>query len=533
MRTQMARPAQERTGERAPGMMRPGLAADSPHVSQLRARQGELDQSPRVRELSRVGTSLNPGAPASAAPIQRMDWRKQGGGVVPEDTTHGGPAPDLLLIPPTLEEHQIWDDATNNVYDGETGLLRYNHHVPQAGDELVPEDLRTQFTALGEGPSASSKGVLKSYLLKLNTLSKNLTSWIAKDALPDSEEAMAGLRLKARVEAIKHRPVLRDQPNLPPKENESARASLALGGAADRLYRNVVPGTDTPEAPTNVDVIDSTDSEVPTGRTRSVETGELTPSGDGLLWWASAAQGLRQAAEKEIPGGKLLHLAVGSGKVPIGVKGKSKPLPKGEFIVLGHDAPIAYDENPNQQGLRTPGTAGPQHKVSYPEFLNRLSQLQKMEDVADPVLAQAMLEMVKNPTVDPPDELASFHALLREMLVTWMVAEPARHRSVIFNSVLSLQEIARGTHGFADMLPDNGLYPMTGGGTARAGRQAEESEKKLFENKPSSPPTKVENRQKEQLKRTATGGDLSSPLEQVLFEHGIGGTRLRYVPQDS
>ncbi|WP_426731021.1 hypothetical protein [Myxococcus faecalis] len=527
MRTQMARSTHERT--RQP-VMRAGHTADSPHVSQLRARQGELDQSPRVRALSRVGTSLNPGAPTSAAPIQRMEWRRQGAGVVPEDTAYAGPAPDLALIPPGLLEHQIWDDATNNIYDGATGLLRANHHVPQPGDALVPGDLQAQFDVLSAGPPAASKNVLKNYLSKLNTLSKNIGAWMAKAAPPGSEEELAGLRLKARIEAIKSRPVLREQPTLPP-DNESARASLALGGAANRLHDHVKPGTDTPGAPIDVDVIDSAISEDPTGRTRSVSTGELTPSGDGLIWWASAAQGLREVAESKKTESKLLSLPVGSGRIPIGVKGPSKSLPKGEFIVLGHGAPIAYDENPNQQGLRTPGNAGPEHKVSYPEFLKRLTHLQAAESVDDPVLAQAMLDMVKNPAKDPPDALASFHALLREMLVTWMVAEPARHRSVIFNSVLSLQEIAKGSHKFADMLTDDGLYPMTGGGTAKAGRKAEESERNLLANKPANPPTKVENRQKDQLKRTATGGDLSSPLEQVLLEHGIGGTRLRYVPQ--
>ncbi|WP_426747538.1 hypothetical protein VZQ01_08850 [Myxococcus faecalis] len=239
--------------------------------------------------------------------------------------------------------------------------------------------------------------------------------------------------------------------------------------------------------------------------------------------------GLRQAA-KTAPRGKLLSLGVGSGQVPIGVKVPNPSAPEGEFIVLGHGAPIAHDKSADQQGLRTPSDADPKYRVSYPVFLSRLSAVQAETGVSDPELAQAMLRMVRSPGEDPGGVPAEVLPLLREMLVTWMVAEPARHRSVIFNSVLSLQEIADKRQTFAQMLPDKGRYPMAGKGTAKDGRLAEKHEKTLLDDKAATASTKVEERQKEQLKRTTPDGDLSSPLEQILHEYGIGGPRLRYLP---
>ncbi|MCP3102749.1 hypothetical protein LZ198_28120 [Myxococcus sp. K15C18031901] len=531
MQTHTARPSLERSEESSHASPQ-GHLEGSPRVNQLRALQGGLDRSPRVQGLSRLGASLNHGAPSAAPPIQRMEWRKQGPGVLPEDTGHVGPAPDPLLIPPTLVEHDIWDDATNNVYDGATGFLKYNHQEPQMEDLRVPEALRQEFDVLNKSPNVSSKNAIKSYHLKLNKFSTQLTEWFStQDPVSSASDGteVAVKRLRARIGAIKSRSVLHDQAPIP--KIESDRALLALGGASRRLYDPVTAAALGGSGTQDIETIDSSVSDAPTGVT-TVDTHEMAPVGTGLDWWASAAMGLRGVAGSA-GRGQLLHLPVGTGQVPIGVKEPSKSVPQGEFIVLGHNAPIVHDANPNQQGMRTPSSAAPEHKVSYPAFLTRLTDTQRVHGTDDAVLAQAMLKMVKSPSEDPEGVPPAFLPLLRELLVTWMVAEPARDRSVIFNSVLSLQEIANGSKGFGHMLTDDGLHPMTGGGTAKAGRTAETYEEKLLSGKPAGKASKVEERQKQQLKRLATDGDLSSPLEQVLQDHGIGGQRLRYVPDDT
>ncbi|AKF85327.1 hypothetical protein MFUL124B02_11300 [Myxococcus fulvus 124B02] len=513
-------------------------------VGQLKALQAGLDQSPRVRGLAHVGTSLNPRAPTSAQPIQRMEWRKKGDGLVAEDTGYTGPEPDPLSIPPGLVENDIWNDVTNHVYKGDTGLLRFHHQAEQPGDSLVPEELRTQFELLNKDPSIATTNAMKSYKLKLDGVFLSLGQWLEgqRDLGPVGPETQEAVdRLQRRIKSLRDHLVRHaGYPKLPAKEPE--RAQLAQGGAAARLYAHVTPATLTDDGTMEVPIIDSSkrvtaveEGAVDSGEVvappplETIDTHALTPADDGLAWWASAAMGLRQAAKTALRG-KLLSLGVGTGRVPIGVKVKNDSAPQGEFIVLGHDAPIAHDKSPEQLGLRTPSDAAPEHRVSYPAFLSRLSAVQKDKGVSDPEVAQAMLRMVKSPGVDPggvPDEVLP---LLREMLVTWMVAEPARHRSVIFNSVLSLQEIANGTQTFAQMLPDKGRYPMAGKGTAKEGRLAEEHEEALLAGKNVTASSKVETRQKEQLKRTSTDGDLSSPLEQILHEQGIGGSRLRYLP---
>lgn len=506
------------------------VSDDSP-VQRL---QDRANAGPHARGLSAIGALLNP-APAAPppAPVQRMRWRKRGDDIIPEDPDYRG-APndrDGIYIPHhnLWNDGDIWDDQTGNVYHGATGLLRFNDRAAIGDDELVPEKLRGDIAALNSDPDLSTKRKLESYRLKLNQLTGAIRAWMASIEDPveryEGGYEEAGNRALARLDALRQN-TLYPQAVIDPKQ----AASITLAEASERLYTDVQGAALTQSGTRNVDTIDSsspTPNDV-TGQT-TIDTHDLTPQGEGLRWWASAAMGLRTAGATANRGA-LLHLQVGTGRVPIGVRSNDQ-YAGGEYIVLGHNAPIAHDTAPDQLGLRTPGNAGGEHRVSYPAFRERLAALKLAHGGTDPEIARAMLAMVRNPAADPGGVAPELLPAMRELLVTWMVAEPARHRSVIFNGVLSLREVAAGTSTFDQMLADNGQHPMTGPGTAAHGRTAEGREGQLREGVDvgdmlSSSP--VVRRQREQLERVG-GNSLSAPLEEVLRGHGIGGNRLRPV----
>jgi len=472
---------------------------------------------------------------STAAPIQRMRWRKRGNDILPEDPSYRG-EPNVnegRHIPTLWSDHDVWDDANGNVYDGTTGLLRYNHRIGVGNDAMLREDFQARLAQLNDHPNLSTKKAADSYRVKLNALQGELQDWrLTMDPVDRYENGTdeAINRALKRIEALRANTLYPEAPLIPKTPGE--RASLALGGASSRLYDTVVPAALTGPGTTELSQIDSSVSDDPTGTT-TVDTHTLAPQGDGLRWWASAAMGLRQAAA-QAGQGTLLHMNVGSGRVPIGLRPPDVHHTQGEFIVLGHEAPIVQDTNPQVQGLRTPSSADPRHRVSYPAFLARLEVVKQAAHVDDPRLAAAMLKMVRNPGADPTDVDETVLPLLRELLVTWMVAEPARHRSVIFNSVLALREVSSGRASFQDMLTDDGAHPMTGGGTAEAGRAAEVIEDTMVHGGSAGDlmkSSKVVRKQTEQLASTSSDGNLSSPLESVLRTHDIGGVNLRPMPR--
>ncbi|MCP3169470.1 hypothetical protein [Myxococcus qinghaiensis] len=524
--------ASETTQDATRSSRTPAPVDSSPRVSQLRALQEGLSRSPRVQRMTQLKAALNPSA---AAPIQRMRWRKQGPDIHPEDRSYLG-APDVRegrIIPTDWLDNDVWDDANGNVYNGTTGFLRYNHRLGIGNDAMLPGDFQAELTKLNDHPDLATKKKADSYRVKLNALRSKILKWLEtldSDArLADGTQEAAD-RALVRIDALRANTLYPQAPYAPKTRGE--RASLALGGASSRLYDSVAPAVLTEPGTMDLSQIDSRVSDEPTGTT-TVPTHTLAPQDDGLRWWASAAMGLRETASKASQAA-LLHMNVGSGRVPIGVRPPDPHHPGGEFIVLGHEAPIVQDTNPEVQGLRTPSSAEPRHRVSYPAFLARLEVVKLAAHVEDPQLAKAMLEMVRNPGTDPADVDVTVLPLLRELLVTWMVAEPARHRSVIFNSVLALREVSSGRASFQDMLTDDGAHPMTGAGTAGAGRTAEKTEAAMVLGGTAGDlmkSSKVVRKQTEQLARTSGDGNLSSPLEDVLRSHGVGGMNLRPLPQ--
>jgi hypothetical protein len=507
----------------------------------LQAMQRAANNAPQVRALMQMRALLAPAAPMGGT-IQRMRWFKRGSNLEPVDPRFPGPPPlpGTMDVPGLHEwnEGDVWDDTNGNIYDGRTGFLITNRRLPVGNDALLPEDIRRDVDALNQPNDLSTKRKQDRYRLGLNKISGRIRVWL--DGVDPADPRVrdykvAADRARARIDAMQEFSMYGADAALLPTTG-GARAALAHGLAAERLYGDVhaagvlYPGTH------QVEQIDSRVSDAALGPQETIDTGTLMPQGGGLQWWASAAMGLRAAAATAGRGG-LLHLPVGTGHVPIGLRQDPLHL-AGEFIVLGHDAPVVHDVNPDRAGLRTPSSAGPEHRVSYPAFRQRLQAIHSAAAPAnllnDQAIAGAMLAMVRNPGADPAAVLAADLPALRELLATWLVAEPARHRSSIFNGVLGLQQIADGHGTFEAFLEDDGRHPMTGAGTAAAGRQAEREEANVMMGRNIGDPaavSRVVRRQYAQLGTLNPGGDnLAAPLEGILRQYGAGNVTLRTIP---
>ncbi len=170
------------------------------------------------------------------------------------------------------------------------------------------------------------------------------------------------------------------------------------------------------------------------------------------------------------------------------------------------DQVISFKTNnkPDESKLTNDPSIGDDVKVSYPAFSGRIDDLKAKFGLVDADIAKIMLEMVKNPNI-PMNEYklegidglgdSQLQKTLRELMVTWMVAEPARYSAVVFDSVKILEKISTNKDGFSfkDALKDNGLHPMTGKGTAAEGRAANQA----LENDKETPDNSVTTRRKD------------------------------------
>ncbi|EDM75523.1 hypothetical protein PPSIR1_31618, partial [Plesiocystis pacifica SIR-1] len=219
-------------------------------------------------------------------------------------------------------------------------------------------------------------------------------------------------------------------------------------------------------------------------------------------------------------------------RITIGVNPPSATHANGEFVVFHSGAEIMYASDATPPGFANVPNAPPADRVSYPAFIGHMANVQDAlgQPMTDASKAAVMLRMLANPD-DPLDDVApASRTTMRELMVTWFVAEGARHRSILFSSALTLQSIARGDESFAGALADNGSHPMTGGGTASAGRTAAQNEREVLRGK-GGVLNKVTTRQKAQLDaRVATGENLSGPLDQLLQTYAGAVFPSRTVP---
>lgn len=434
-----------------------------------------------------------------------------------------------------LQDGSIRDDKSGNVYNA-SGLLIFNNML-EDGDDNLPDFFKKEIDDLSQDHSKfTSNKKRKSYRLKLNNLRGAIKKFSENTGGGHERPDDVAQRMYTIVERLEKFTLYPNAPLLP--DTLGARAVMAQGYAAEHLYRDVKPVIPKVLDLIQVDQIDSSKSpDSIENKKIDVNQSKMTPEGDGLKWWACAAISLRNAT-KDANGITLLHLRVGSGNVPIGLKPPEEKHPAGEFIVFGHDAPVVLDINPNQNGLRIPKSAKLRHRVSYPAFIGHLKNVRSTKDnypvMEDPEIATALLAMVKKPKEDSPGVLPADLGVLREFLTTWMVAETARHRSVIFNSVLMLKQIENGDFTFEAAIKDGGFHPMSGKGTAEAGRTVETEEKRLLEGEYTNvgDPYKTRNvarKQAEQLSRLSPS-NMSMPLQELLKEFTGEDVSLRQLP---
>ena len=512
-----------------------------------------------------VRSSLSniPMSPSTSALTRPTLWKKVGNGVEPID---GDPRYTLILgsnlqppPPESWEEGDIWDSETGNVYGGKTHKLKKNYSTGQT-NTVLPDNFLKEFDKLNLNTTGLSKKNLDNHRVRLNRLKGEIGKWLKTEGINDNQKREAGALLK-RIEHLQ----IFDLYAEPLPETSDQRVVLAHALASESLYKEIklARAMFSSINQTQVPLINSAASNGTSNSNNSEEMsigiGSLQPEGSGLKWWASAAMGLRDAAKKNPAANnnqkeaQILHLKVGkSGSVPIALRTPSEAKnEEGEFIVLGQEAPVAYDLNPDKLGLRTPPSDDSRHQVSYPAFKDRLKNIRARpqgessswlnSNLPEPILsdkqiAEAMLSMVENPEADVESVHPADLGTLQELLVTWMVAEPARHRSTIFNSVLILEQIAEGKSTFEDALADAGIHPMTGEGTAEGGRAAEKREGKVlkgdlqgFGDLTKMRDARVVSRQIKQIKNL-NPENLSVPLQSVLRKYDQTNVSLRPIP---
>lgn len=133
-----------------------------------------------------------------------------------------------------------------------------------------------------------------------------------------------------------------------------------------------------------------------------------------------------------------------------------------------------------------------------------------------------MLEMIKEPTEDPKGIKAEDLGTLRELLTCWMVAEPARHRSMTLISVLTLEKIRAGALTFQNALKDDGEFAMVGKGTAADGRRSELREEEVLRGEYKGDPAKESKVARKQISMLM-GANPDRPdatLLRILREYG-------------
>jgi hypothetical protein len=210
----------------------------------------------------------------------------------------------------------------------------------------------------------------------------------------------------------------------------------------------------------------------------------LPCAGAGLRWWGCAAMALRWAAS-HVPAGRIgeiriLRVAGRDVRILVRAANAAQQIPAGEFIVLGETTGIQNDAASGLQTARLTGldvTREADLRVSYMAFTERLARL--ANQLPDHEIATLLLALVRQPAVVPLGTPPGLLPLMCELLVTILVAEPARHRSILFNSVLTLEAIADRRLLFWRAFADDGAFAMTGGGTAAHGRASELQEATL------------------------------------------------------
>jgi hypothetical protein len=491
--------------------------------------------------------------------IQKMQWRKSGEDLLPLDEKYKGDLDVSLSFPQShdMQDGDVWDDKTGNIYDANSGKLKKNIQRNHVDYPVLPPPFLSALQVIEntEHTKLESKGGVKDYLLKINKLKSAIEVWLwgddkvvperpwmqLSDPMDQSVEKHEGGYLPAAEHMLKKLEVLRDMSIVSDNaekapQGRGQKAALAYGLATRELFKDSQKPDFVPGPKVTLKGIAKSDDENKTHEFES-ERHLMSPKGDAMNWWASAAGGLAHHTSTS-KADNLIHLNVGGVKVPIAVKPPSKANSEGEFIVLGVDAPLVHNTEKDNPGIQTPKSADDRHRVSYPAFIAKLKQVHsslpdhaKMSDVQ---IAQAMLEMVHNPNVAPASVRPADIPIISEALTTWMVAEPARHPSVMFNSVMALEQIAAGKGTFEDFMKDDGDHPMSGGGTAKAGRTLGDNECKALKSDKVTDirlASKTGKRQDAMLS-SAAGKNLSQPLEKILKTYAGKNVKVRYLSND-
>lgn len=490
--------------------------------------------------------------------IQKMRWRRAGDDLVPLTEGYRGSMDVSKGMPDfhKIAEGDVWDDKTGNIFDANTGRLKHNTQTSHKDHHVLPTVFQDELTRIESTPHTKleSKQGVKDYVLKINKLVGAIDEWLWGEdsaperpwrALPDPVDQSTALHedgyhdaakaLLEKLEALKDMSIL---PEEAPKAPKSLGGKVALAHAL--AMQELASGLADPDYASGpaVDIkgIGKKADETETHRFTAAQT-LMSPQGGGLNWWASGARGLAGVAQGS-RNDNLIHVDVGGVRVPIAVKPPNKANPEGEFIVLGVDAPLVHNTEVGNEGIQTPMSADDRHRVSYPAFIAKLKTVHQAglgnPLMNDAQIARAMLDMVHTPGAAPTSVLPSDMPIVAEALTTWMIAEPARHPSVIFNSVMALEQIALGPKTFEDFMKDAGEHPMSGGGTAKAGRTLRDHELDVLKGKDARDLTTMgaPGRRQVAMLSGEAGRNLTAPLERILRTYGGKNVKIRYLSNE-
>jgi len=495
------------------------------------------------------------------APVQMMKWRMKGEDLVPMDRDSKQDIDVSVSFPGygSMAEGDVWDDKSGNIYDANTGRLKKSVHRNHASSPVLPEQFLVRLAAIENPDHAKLEGPggVKSHRLKINELRSAITEWLWGDSEesptrpwmtePDGQSqavekteggyAPAAEHLLMKLETLKDvSMLLEDAPKVP--KTLGGKMAMAFASAQKTLYEDVGAPDFANLGKKDLKVIASKEDEEEIDRF-SADQSTMTPKGEAMNWWTSAAKGLAEHTKGSVKD-NLVYLSLAGVSVPIAIKPKSAENPEGEFIILGVGAPLVRNADKANEGIQTPKSAEAKHRVSYPAFIMKLATVRSAKEgnpvMDDAAIAGAMLQMVRDPHTAPASVMPDDLPIVVEAVTTWMVAEPARHPSVAFNSVMALETISEGEKTFASFMNDAGEHPMSGSGTAKAGRGLRDNEVRALagENVTDLTKDKTGKRQAKMLGDAAgKGQNLAAPLERILRDYAGKDVKIRYLSNDT
>ena len=204
-------------------------------------------------------------------------------------------------------------------------------------------------------------------------------------------------------------------------------------------------------------------------------------------------------------------------ETPPGGSEKESP----DYMVRDARAALFYDHKVRQGADAEGKHEAKDLSVSYAAFGRRLHAMKGTVDASDSDVARWMLLIIEEP-LTAPEKIAGECRLdsdglqlLFELVATWMLAEPVRHKSAMLSGIVELRLIMSGSQTFQDSL--GARHPMQHQGSGQHGRKAERHEEILRDSEDPNPEMGAERLTKVTRKQVAALGRFGGGTPNVSY----------------